>query len=171
MNAFSKIAVALCCLVTLGLTSVPLQAGENTNPAFWKLTVTGDFATVLQGLKTHLEAEQFQITSEENLARGLENNKQALGKDKWNTIGFKEATAVHFCSLVFNQEVFNLNMNWSVFCPFKLVAYTMKKAPQEVTIIILRPSYLLKHDPHPRAREIGDKIERRIITAIKEGVR
>ncbi len=170
MNTFAKVFGALFCLVAFGLTSVPLQAEENTNPAFWKLTVTGDFDSILEDLKAQLQAEQFQILGEESLARGLENNRLALGEDKWNTIGFKEATSIRFCSLVFNHEVFNLNMDWSIFCPFKIVAYTMKKAPREVTIITVRPSYLLRHDSHPRARAIGDKIERRIINTIQDAV-
>jgi len=170
MNAFAKVFGVLFCLVAFGLTSAPLQAGESTNPAFWKITVTGDFDTILEELKANLQAEQFQIIGEENLAKGLESNKQVLGEDKWNAIGFKEATSVRFCSMVFNQEVFNINMDWSIFCPFKLVAYTMKNAPRKVTIITVRPSYLLKHDSHPRAREIGNKIERRVISAIQDGV-
>ena len=53
---------------------------------------------------------------------------------------------------------------------FKLVAYSMKKTPKDVTIVIQRPSYALDKDPHPRAREIGKKVDERIMSAIKEGV-
>lgn len=170
MKAFTKVVSLFSLLVAFGLTSMSLQAGDNTNPAFWKITVTGDFDTILTDLKNHLQVEQFQIIGEENLAKGLENNKHALGEDKWNTIGFKEATSVRFCSLVFNHEVFNLNMDWSILCPFKLVAYTMKSSPRAVTIMTLRPNYLLRHDSHPKARAIANKIEQRIISAIEEGV-
>lgn len=148
--------------------SMYVQAAEN--PAFWKHKVKGDFAAVLSNIKTSLEADQFLITGEENLSKGLENNKQIFGDDKWNTIGFDNVTAVHFCSLVFNQEVFNIKLDWSILCPFKVVAYTMKAEPQEVTIITTRPSYLLKKDRHKKAKEIGKRMDKRIINAIKAGV-
>ncbi len=169
ITAYQRIVGALL-LVFLSLTvgSLYVQAAEN--PAFWKYKVKGDFATVLSDIKSGLEADQFLITGEENLSKGLENNKQIFGEDKWNTIGFGNVTAVHFCSMVFNQEVFNINMDWSILCPFKVVAYTMKAVPQEVTILTVRPSYLLKKDRHKKAKKIGKRMDQRIINAIKAGV-
>lgn len=161
------IRTAAVLTILAALFPLTLRAAEN--PAFLKYQVKGEFAPVLANLKASLEAKQFLITGEENLAKGLENNKQIFGADKWNTIGFKDATTVHFCSLVFNQEVFNLNMDWSILCPFKLSAYTMKNKPGVVTIITVRPTYLLAKDPHPKAREIGRKIENRIAEALREG--
>lgn len=158
----------LVMVVCLAATSVASAA--DGNPAFWKYHVKGDFPTVLQHLKDGLEADQFVITGEEDLAKGLENNKQVFGADKWNSIGFDHATAVHFCSLVFNQEVFNITMDWSILCPFKVVMYTMKSAPQDITLIMVRPAYLLKNDPHPKAAEVGDKIEKRVVGAIEAAV-
>lgn len=156
-------------LAVLGLTAASAQAAEN--PAFWKHQVKGDFNTVLAGLKGSLEAKQFTITGEENLSKGLENNKKVFGEDKWNTIGFQNATAIHFCSLVFNQEVFNMSMDWSVLCPFKVVVYNMKKNPDQITILTVRPTYLLANDPQKKAAEVGKKIEERILSSIKEGVK
>ncbi|MCK5499600.1 MAG: hypothetical protein KAI77_10375, partial [Gammaproteobacteria bacterium] len=103
-------------------------------------------------------------------SKGLENNKQIFGEDKWNTIGFDNVTAVHFCSMVFNQEVFNIKLDWSILCPFSVVAYSMKAVPQEVTIITVRPSHLLKQDHHKEAEKIGIRMDQRIINAIKAGV-
>lgn len=156
-------------VLTILAALFPLTVHAAGNPAFWKHQVKGEFATVLDNLKGSLEAKQFLITGEENLAKGLENNKEVFGADKWNTIGFKDVTAVHFCSLVLSQEVFNLNMDWSILCPFKLTAYTMKNKPGVVTIITVRPTYLLAKDPHPKAKEIGRKMEKRIIEALREG--
>ena len=169
ITTYQRILRALL-LVFLSLTvgSIYVQAAEN--PALWKYKVKGDFATVLSNIKTGLEANQFLITGEENLSKGLENNKMIFGEDKWNTIGFDNVTAIHFCSMVFNQEVFNINMDWSILCPFKVVAYTMKAVPQEVTIITVRPSYLLKQDRHKKAKKIGKRMDERIINAIKAGV-
>lgn len=161
-----QVALVLA-LAVLALTQGALAAD---NPAFLKLQAKGDFASVLSSVKTALEAKQFIITSEENLAKGLENNKSVFGEDKWNTIGFKDATAVHFCSLAFNQEVFNQTMDWSVLCPFKVVLYTMQARPDEVHLVTVRPTYLLARDPHKKARETGRKIEERILSALKEGV-
>ena len=158
----------LCLAVVVSGMIAPAHAAEN--PALWQYQVKGDFATVLTHLKHGLEAGQFIITAEENLSKGLENNKHLFAEGKWNTIGFDNVTAVHFCSVVFNQEVFNINMDWSVLCPFKVVAYSMKKSPNNVTIVTLRPTYLLAKDPHPKAKEIGKKIEERIVSAIKEGL-
>ncbi|WP_157648631.1 hypothetical protein [Thiobacillus denitrificans] len=163
------IPIRMVAVFTILAALFPLTVRAAENPAFWKHQVKGEFATVLANLKASLEAKQFLITGEENLAKGLENNKQIFGEDKWNTIGFKDATSVHFCSLVFNQEVFNLNMDWSILCPFKLSAYTMKNKPGVVNIITVRPTYLLAKDPHPKAKEIGRKIENRIIEALREG--
>ena len=123
---------------------------------------------MLENVKSGLEGQQFLITGEENLSKGLENNKKVFG-EKWNTIGFKDATSVHFCSLVFNQEVFNLNMDWSILCPFKLVVYNMKARPDQIFILTARPTYLLKDDAHKKAPEIGKKMEDRIIRAVMEG--
>ena len=167
MKTISVTAVAVLLAVMFGLAGVARAAD---NPAFWKFQAKGDFAPVLTDLKNGLQAAQFIITAEEHLSKGLENSKHLFPDGKWNTIGFDNVTAVHFCSLVFNQEVFNINMDWSVLCPFKLVVYTMKKAPKDVTIIIQRPSFALEKDSHPRAKEIGKKIDERIMTAIKEGV-
>lgn len=157
-----------CLILTCSLLNLT-SAWADSNPAFWKHQTKGDFATVLESVKGSLEANQFIITGEENLSKGLENNKEVLGKDKWNTIGFDNVTTIHFCSLVFNQEVFNLNMEWSILCPFKAVVYTMKKAPKRITILTVRTSYLLKRDRHKKAKEIAKKIDKRIMEAIKEG--
>jgi uncharacterized protein (DUF302 family) len=168
-TTYQLFAAGLSLLVlNLLVTTTSAQAAEN--PALWKYHVKGDFATVLTNLKSGLETAQFVITGEENLSKGLENNKDVFGADKWNTIGFANVTAVHFCSLVFNQEVININMDWSVLCPFKAVVYSMKAAPQEVTIITVRPSYLLKNDSHAKAKEIGQRMDKRISDAIKSGV-
>lgn len=165
-------AIFSCALVTLFVLLIQgcdQVAKTKGNPALWKHKVTGDFSQVLDSVKSALIADQFMITGEENLALGLKNNRNVFGEDKWNTIGFKDVTAVHFCSLVFNHEVFNINMDWSMLCPFKVVLYTMEQSPDEINIITLRPVYLLKYDPHPRAGEIGKKIEERIVDSLKKG--
>jgi uncharacterized protein (DUF302 family) len=159
--------LVLLLLIGAGFTHQAFAAG---NPALWKMHTKGDFDTVLSGVKTALEAKQFVITGEENLSKGLENNKQVFGEDKWNTIGFQNATAVHFCSLAFNQEVFNMTMDWSVLCPFKVVLYSMKAKPDEIHIVMIRPTYVLAKDPHKGAKKVGKKIEERIVSAIKEGI-
>jgi uncharacterized protein (DUF302 family) len=166
----AKKTAALWLLFLLGLMGPFSVAQGAGNPAWWKYQVKGDFATVLANLKSGLEASQFVVTGEEDLSKGLENNKSTFGEGKWNTIGFQHVTAIHFCSLVFNHEVFNLSMDWSILCPFKAVAYSMKKTPDTVTIITLRPTYLLMRDPHKDAKKIATKIENRIIGAIKAGV-
>jgi uncharacterized protein (DUF302 family) len=148
----------------------PTPPAPTENPAFWKHAVKGDFADVLARLKTGLQVAQFQLTGEENLAQGLANNRHLFPDGQWNSIGFDNVTALHFCSVVFNQQVFNIKVDWSILCPFKLVAYSMKAAPDEVTIVTVRPTYLLANDPHPRAKEIGKSIEDRIVAAIREGL-
>ena len=167
MNAITRLMLALGFVAA---TAVPLAAQATDNPAFWKYQVKGDFAAVLEGVKNSLQAAQFQITAEENLSKGLENNKHLFPTGKWNTIGFDNVHAVHFCSVVFNQEVFNVDLDWSILCPFKLVAYTTKKAPKDVTIVIVRPTYIMEKDSNKKAREVGKKIEDRIVAAIKEGL-
>ncbi len=165
-----RIARALCCLAVAAAFVAPAATNAADNPALWKHETKGDFATVLKNVKSGLEAAQFLITDEEDLAKGLENNKHILGGDKrWNTVGFQRATAVHFCSLVFNHEVFNIDMDWSVLCPFKAVLYTMQSAPRTVHIVTVRPTYLLKDDRNKRAAEIGKRVEERIVNAIKSG--
>ena len=157
-------------LLFLFITLVPSSSYAQGNPALWKYQTQGHFDAVLEDLKTGLEAAQFTITSEENLSKALARNRHVFGEDKWNTIGFQNATAVHFCSLVLNQEVFNITMDWSILCPFKVVAYSMQAKPDEVTIVLMRPTYLLEKDPHPKGREVGKRIEKRIIDAITESV-
>jgi uncharacterized protein (DUF302 family) len=164
-------AIALRAAAVLSMLAAlfPLTVRAADNPAFWKHQVKGEFATVLANVKASLGAKQFQISGEDNLAKGLENNKQVLGVDKWNTIGFRDVTVVQFCSLVFNQEVFNLTMDWSILCPFKVTLYTMKDKPGVVNLITVRPTYLLAKDPHPKGREIGLRMENRILEALREG--
>jgi uncharacterized protein (DUF302 family) len=169
MNANTIRTAAIAMAIAFSTALLPMTAQAADNPAFWKYQVKGEFATVLASMKASLEAKQFVITGEENLAKGLENNKQVFGADKWNTIGFKDATSVHFCSLAFNQEVFNISMDWSILCPFKVTLYTMKNKPGVVNVITVRPTYLLAKDAHPKAKEIGRKIEDRIIGALREG--
>ena len=111
----SKVLVSLALALTMLGAGTAAYAADN--PALWKHQVKGDFNTVLASLKSGLEARQFQITGEENMSKGLENNKKIFGEDKWNTIGFENITVVHFCSLVFNHEVYNLNMDWAIPVP------------------------------------------------------
>lgn len=159
-------------LLILALLSMPERASANGNPVIWKHQATGDFASVVDKIKTGLEGAQFLISSEEDLAKGLENNKHILGGEKnWNTIGFAQATSIHFCSIVFNHEAFNIDMDLSYLCPFKVVAYSMKKSPQMVNIITLRPTYLLRKDKRKKVRELGKKIEKRITGAIMSGIK
>ena len=144
----------------------PVHAADN--PALWKHYTKGEFGNVIMGLKTGLQVAQFQITAEEHLSRGLEKNKDLFPKGQWNTIGFDNVAAIHFCSVVFNQEVFNVDLDWSILCPFKLVAYTMKPAPKDVTIVIVRPTYIMASDKNKKAAVVAKRIEERIITAIRE---
>ena len=155
-------------LFFLLLAIAPTSSFSEENPALWKYRTQGHFDAVIEDIKNGLEAAQFTITGEENLSKALARNRRVFGEDKWNTIGFQNATAVHFCSLVLNQEIFNISMDWSILCPFKVVAYTMKAKPDEVTILLARPTYLLEKDPHPQGREVGKSIENRIIEAITE---
>lgn len=163
LGAAFAAAILLAAPITAG-------AGESCNPAIWKMEVKDDYAALLEDVKSGLEAQQFSIVSESDLAGALATNREILGMDKWNTIGFSEARAVEFCSLLFNQEVLNLNMDYSILCPFKVVLYSMKDKPDTVTILMVRPTYLLAHYKDPSAREIGQKIEDRIIAAIKEAM-
>lgn len=164
MRTLATLAAASLVWV-LGFTTV--HAADN--PALWKHHVKGDYAKVLQGVKAGLEEKQFQILGEENLSRGLENNRQVFGEEKWNTIGFQNVTAVHFCSLTFNQQVFNMSMDWAILCPFKVVVFNMKTNPDNVTIMTTRPTWLLARDNHRKAAEVARNIESRITAAIKEG--
>jgi uncharacterized protein (DUF302 family) len=77
---------------------------------------------------------------------------------------------VHFCSVLFNHEVFNADLDWSVLCPFKVVAYNLKESPSIVHIVTVRPTYLLKDERNKSMRELGQKMERRIVDAIKAGI-
>ncbi|MBI4754986.1 MAG: DUF302 domain-containing protein [Betaproteobacteria bacterium] len=158
---------AIVIAAGIGAVATPVAGAEN--PALWKHHVSGNYDQVLAAVKAGLEARQFQILSEENLARGLENNRQVFGEDKWNTIGFGNVTAVQFCSLAFNHQVFNIKMDWSVLCPFKVVVYNLQAAPGQVQIVLTRPSWILARDPHPKARQVGKEIESRITAAIREG--
>ncbi len=158
------------CLPVLGLVTVPTEVRAADNPAFWKYEVKGEFADVLGRVRSGLLAAQFQITAEENLSKGLENNQHLFPEGKWNTIGFQNVTALHFCSIVFNQEVFNIDLDWSILCPFKLVVYNTRKAPRDITIVTVKPTYLLAKDKHKKAGDVGKRIEARIVSAIKEGL-
>lgn len=51
------------------------------------------------------------------------------------------------------QAVFNVDLGWSVLCPFKLVAYTTKKAPKDVTVVIVRPTYIMEKDTNKKAKD------------------
>jgi len=152
--------------VGMFLATPASSADGACNPALWKIQVKDDYAALLEDVKSGLEAQGFNIVSESNLAGALATNREVLGMDKWNTIGFNEARAVQFCSLLFNQEVLNLNMDYSVLCPFKVVLYTMKANPDMVTILMVRPTYLLAHYDDPSASAVGKKIEDRIIEAV-----
>jgi len=145
-----------------------VAAGSDCNPAIWKRVVKDNYAALLEDVKSNLEVHQFTIVGEHDLAKALATNREVLGKDEWNTVGFSEATALHFCSLVFNKEVFNKNMDYSILCPFKVVLYSMEDSPEMVTVIMVRPTYLLAHYNDPTAYEVGRKIESRILSAIEE---
>ncbi|OGI50537.1 MAG: hypothetical protein A3E57_09320 [Candidatus Muproteobacteria bacterium RIFCSPHIGHO2_12_FULL_60_33] len=170
MNAIFRLTAVHWLFLGFILTGASITARAAENPAFLKFQAKGDFTEVVAHLKHGLEAAQFQITAEENLSKGLEKNMHLFPEGKWNTIGFDNVTAIHFCSLVFNQEAFNINLDWSILCPFKLVAYTTKKAPKDVTLVMIRPTYILAKDTHKKAKEVGRKIEDRIVAAIKEGL-
>ena len=165
MNFRLKTAVLNVLLLTLFVftSSSAFAAG---NPALWKYTTKGDYNTVLSQVKTSLEAKQFMVTGEENLSKGLENNQGVLGSD-WNSIGFQNVTAIHFCSLVFNKKVFNMSMDMSVLCPFKAVVYNMKSKPDEIHILMVKPTYLVKYEGK-KARAVGKEIESKITSAIEE---
>ena len=163
LRPLSKVLVGLALALSAATATYAAD-----NPALWKHQVKGNFNSVLTDLKAGLEARQFQITGEENMSKGLENNKKVFGEDKWNTIGFQNVTVVHFCSMVFNQEVYNLNMDLAILCPFKAVVYNMKAKPDQITILTTRPSYLVTKGTDKKAKEVGKKIEERIVTAIKE---
>ena len=156
-------------LLTVALLLVAAAAPASDSPALWRHQTKGEFDAVLNNLKSGLERAQFLISNEEDLAKGLENNRHLLGGDlRWNVIGFERVTAVHFCSILFNHEVFNADLDWSVLCPFKVVAY--KESPNVVHIVTVRPTYLMKDERSKQMRELGAKVERRLVEAIKAGI-
>lgn len=159
------LALLLLCAALLSQT-----AAAANDSALWKYQAKGSFDAVVADIKRGLEAGQFILTGEENLSKGLENNKHLFPDGQWNKIGFDHVTAIHFCSVVFNQEVFNIDMDWSVLCPFKVVAYTMKSAPDQVTIVMFKPTYLMAKDSNKKAKDVAKRIEDRITSAIKEGL-
>lgn len=161
---------AAVCLVSLALAAPVLAFETRENPAFWKHRVQGDFHVLVEHLKHGLESRHFIITAEDNLAQGLENNRHLFPPGQWNTIGFENAVAIHFCSLTLNQEVFNTNMDWGILCPFKVFAYNMKASPQDITIVALRVTHLLRQDPHPKARAMARKIDARVLDALREAL-
>jgi len=169
MKAMLKSALLTLAIISFAGLSAPGYAAGN--PALWKHQVKGDFNTVLADLKSGLEAKQFQITGEENMSKGLENNKKVFGEDKWNTIGFQNVTVVHFCSMVHNQKMYNLSMDLAILCPYKAVVYNMKAKPDQITILTTRLGYLVAKDPNKKAREHGKEMEDHIVAAIKESVR
>lgn len=156
------------CLAALAFFGAVAAWAADGNPALWKVEARGDFDTVLAGIKRGLESAQFTVTGEENLARGLEKNAQQFPPGQWNSIGFGRVAAVHFCSLQLSREIFNTDMDWAVLCPFRVMAYSMKNTPDRVTIVLVRPGWILGRDPHPRAPEIARQIEDRIIGAIRD---
>lgn len=156
--------------VLIGLLGASAASRAADNPALWKYKAKGEFTEVLSHVKLGIEAAQFQITQEENLSKGLENNKHLFPEGQWNTIGFDNVASVHFCSIVFNQEAFNIDLDWSILCPFKLVVYSTRKAPKDVAIVLLKPTYILGKDANPKARDVAQRIEKRITDAIKEGL-
>lgn len=158
---------AVCFIATGMITGQPAAAD---NPALIKFQAKGGFEDVLHRVKAGLEAKQFLISHEDNLARALENNKHLFMGGDWNKIGFQNAVAVHFCSLTFNHEVFNTNMDWSVLCPFKVVVYNTRTRPDTVYIVMTRPSLIFTQDSDPRGMAIGRRIDERITSAIREGV-
>lgn len=170
MKTIRRAFVAFAGSLVLALAGLPADSRAADNPALWKVQVSGNYAEVLAGVKRGIEAGQFQLTGEENLSKGIENNKDIFPKGKWNTIGFDRVTSVHFCSIVFNHEVFNMNMDWSFLCPFKVVLYTMKANPRLVTVEFVRPTYLLAQDPYPGASDVAKRIEDRIVAAIRDGL-
>ena len=91
----SKRFILLVFFPLVAMLAVSGAASADENPALWKFKVTGHFDAVLEDLKSGLEAGQFVITSEENLAKALAKNRRVIGEDKWNIIGFQNATAVH----------------------------------------------------------------------------
>lgn len=146
-------------------------AAASDSPALWRYQVKGEFDVVLNNLRSGLERAQFLISTEEDLAKGLANNRHLLGGElKWNVIGFERVTAVHFCSILFNHEVFNTDLDWSVLCPFKVVAYTLREFPGVVHIVTVRPTYLIRDERNRQMRALGAKVERRIVEAIKAGI-
>jgi uncharacterized protein (DUF302 family) len=155
-------------LALAAVAAAPAMAADN--PALIKYQARGKFDDVLHRLKAGLEERQFLISHEDNLARALENNKHIFLGEQWNRVGFGNAVAVHFCSLTFNQEVFNTNMDWSVLCPFKVVVYNMKANPELIYIVMSRPSLIFSQDSDPRGLEIGRRIDERITNAIRDGV-
>ena len=73
MKALSRFAVMPVLFVALAL--IPVTARAADNPALWKYQTKGKFSEVVAHLKHGLLAAQFQITAEEHLSKGLENNK------------------------------------------------------------------------------------------------
>lgn len=164
----SAVMGAAWLVAAAGLFAVCPAAADN--PALIKFQAKGGFEDVLHRVKAGLEEKQFLISHEDNLAKALENNKHLFLGGQWNKSGFQNAVAVHFCSLTFNQEVFNTNMDWSVLCPFKVVLYNMKANPELIYIVMTRPSLIFTQDSDPRGQSIGRRIDERITSAIRDGV-
>ncbi len=155
-------------LLAAALAPAAPAAAASDSPALWRYQTKGEYDAVLSNLKSGLERAQFLISNEEDLAKGLENNRHLRGGElKWNVIGFERVTAVHFCSILFSHEVFSTGLDRSLSRPFKVVAYNLKESPNIVHIVTVRPTYLLKDERSEKTRELGTKVGRRTVDAIK----
>ncbi len=163
MNAIGKRLFALVCLLP-ALAAFPAGhcvqaafAGEDRDPVVIR-SVSGDFDSVWEDLKTALGDRGLVVSSVSHVGEMLDRTGKALGRTKKI---FGRARVLEFCSAVVSRDMMEKDPHFIAFCPYQIAVYTLPG--QEGKVYLSYRRFIWNDESGKSARAEVEKLLRGIV--------
>ena len=155
-NRLCRIMLMVCLTVFMPVTGC---AGE---PPVKTFKVEGDFADVVDGVRTAIEGKGINIAHTLPASDMLNRTGEAFGI-KENV--FLHAETIEFCSARISHKLAQANFENILLCPFTISVYELTRDPGHVYLSYRRPFTLPDDNSQAAVQEVVQLIES-IITEV-----
>ena len=136
--------------VSLALEKNPVVKNRDFNDAAYVIRVKKRFDLVVSDLRDSIIDSNFRITNESNIYKGLGARDVRMG----------EYTIIEFCNLTLAEKVLKADLRFGLLMPCRVTVYEDK---DEVVLMTLRPTFIVRYLGDQSLAGIAEDIERHLI--------
>lgn len=135
----------------------PAAENRDFNEVAYVIKVKKRFDLVISDLRDSIIDSNFRITNESNIYKGLGARDVRMG----------EYTIIEFCNLTLAEKVLKADLRFGLLMPCRVTVYEDK---DEVVLMTLRPTFIVRYLGDQSLAGIAEDIERHLIN-IMDAVR